>query len=233
MFRGVNPLVQAVRRVIVQNRHGLLRDDRPAVHAGVHEMHGAARDFHAVIQRLFPGFQPGKRGQQRRMDIYDAALESPQEFSLQHAHEPGQHKQINLRFLQRADISALGVFIEFRAELARGDESRGKVSPSCLLQDARVFHVTDDDTNLGRDFARGDGTGDGCKVRSLSRTKNPEAKSVSIVHEVFLQATIPRRQASIRRAVPAAIARHRAPLAVVHRRLRDSIPGWPVSVRPA
>jgi len=60
VFRRVNPRVQTFRRVVIQNRHGLLADDRPGINARVHEMHRAARNLHAVIQRLLPRFESGK-----------------------------------------------------------------------------------------------------------------------------------------------------------------------------
>ena len=52
------------RGVVIEHGHGLLANDRPGVHAGIHVMHRAAGKFHAVIQRLFPGIQTRKRRQQ-------------------------------------------------------------------------------------------------------------------------------------------------------------------------
>lgn len=54
MFCRVNALVQSFRRVVVQNRHRRLADDRAGIHSCIHEMHRATGDFHAVIQRLPP-----------------------------------------------------------------------------------------------------------------------------------------------------------------------------------
>ena len=60
VFRGVNPLVQRFGRIVVQDRHRLLSDDRAGIDPGIDKMHSAAREFHAMIQRLFPRVQPGE-----------------------------------------------------------------------------------------------------------------------------------------------------------------------------
>ena len=56
----VNALVQRLRRIVIMHGNGLLADDRASVHTGVHKMHGASRDFDAVIQRLLPCFESWK-----------------------------------------------------------------------------------------------------------------------------------------------------------------------------
>ena len=58
---GMNALVQAFGRVVIENGDALLPDDGTSVHAGIHEMNGAAGDFDAVVEGLFPGFEAGKR----------------------------------------------------------------------------------------------------------------------------------------------------------------------------
>ena len=62
--------VQRLGCVVLKHRHSLLRDDRSAVHSLVHKMDRAARDFHAVIERLLPRLKPGKSGQQRGMNVH-------------------------------------------------------------------------------------------------------------------------------------------------------------------
>jgi len=60
MLRRVNPLMQTFRRVVVQDRHGLLADDWSGINSGIHKMHRAACHLHAVIQRLLPRFESGE-----------------------------------------------------------------------------------------------------------------------------------------------------------------------------
>ena len=62
-------------RVVVQHRHRRLNQDRAGVQILVHEMHGAAGDLDAVLQRLVLRVEAGKGGQQRRMDVQNAAGE--------------------------------------------------------------------------------------------------------------------------------------------------------------
>ena len=47
----------------------------PASRVFVHEMHRAAREFHAVLERLALRFESRESGQQRGMNIQDAAAE--------------------------------------------------------------------------------------------------------------------------------------------------------------
>ena len=46
--------------VVVMNRDGLLGDDGAGVDALIDEMDGAAGDFHAVIEGLFPCLESGE-----------------------------------------------------------------------------------------------------------------------------------------------------------------------------
>jgi len=55
MFGGMDTLVQALRSVIVENRHDLLADNGAGIDAGIDEMDGAAGDLDAIIQSLLPG----------------------------------------------------------------------------------------------------------------------------------------------------------------------------------
>ena len=64
--------------VAVEHRHRRLRDDRPGVAALVDEVHGAAGDARAVVERLLLRVDAGKRGQQRRVDV-DHALRKRRE----------------------------------------------------------------------------------------------------------------------------------------------------------
>ncbi len=48
--------------VRVENRHGLLQNDGAVVEVSIHEMHGAAGDFHSVVEGLFLRVESGKAG---------------------------------------------------------------------------------------------------------------------------------------------------------------------------
>ena len=63
--------------IAVEHRHGALDDDRAGVELRGHEMHGDAAHLHAVRERLLLGVKPGKRRQERRMDVDDGVWETP------------------------------------------------------------------------------------------------------------------------------------------------------------
>lgn len=60
MLGGVNALMQCLWRVVVQNGNSFLADDRPGIHARIHEMDRAAGHFNAMVERLFPRFEAGE-----------------------------------------------------------------------------------------------------------------------------------------------------------------------------
>lgn len=62
VFRDLNSFVEGFMRVVVEDGDGLLGDDRAGINAGINEMDGAASDFYAMIEGLFPGFEAGKGG---------------------------------------------------------------------------------------------------------------------------------------------------------------------------
>ena len=73
----------AERRLVVavEHRHRRLRDDRPGVGARVDEVHGAAGDARAVVERLPLRVHAGERRQERRVDVEDAAGKGAEEAS--------------------------------------------------------------------------------------------------------------------------------------------------------
>ena len=184
MFSGMDALMQTLRRVLVQHGHTLLADDGPGIHPRIHQMHRAACHFYPMIQRLFPAFQPGKRRQQRGMNIDDAAFESLQEIALQHPHEAGKHDQIHPGILQRRDKRLLGCLVQFGAEFARRHELRRQLPFARLRQDPGRFDVTQNQDDFRRDLARRDGVRNRDKVGAFAGTKNADAEGV--VHPVSI-----------------------------------------------
>jgi len=164
VFRRVNAFVQRGCSIIVQDRNGLLRDDGAGIDASIHEMHRAARDFDAAIQCLFPRFKARERRQQGRMDVDNPSLECAEKVTLQDAHETSQDDQIHLGFLQRRHVRALGFFIQFGAEFPGRDKAGGQTASAGVLQDSRAFDVAQHDRHFRRNFACGDGVGDGDEV---------------------------------------------------------------------
>jgi len=90
MFDGQHALGQQLRGVPRQDRHAALGDDGTVVQYRGDEMHRAAMHAHTGCQRLRMRVQAGKCGQQRRMDVDQAAGVMVDEAGRQHAHESGQ-----------------------------------------------------------------------------------------------------------------------------------------------
>src|SRR5207247_8332088 len=74
VLRLEDPRRETLGRVVIQDRHGLLQDDRSGVDTLVGEMDGAAADLHACLDRLALRFPAGERRQERGMDVEDPAL---------------------------------------------------------------------------------------------------------------------------------------------------------------
>ncbi len=85
-----------VGRIAVENRHHALRNHGPAIEFGRNEMHRAAGHAAAGGQCAFVGVQAGKGGQQRGMDVDQAAFVMGAEGGREDAHKSGQHDQIGL-----------------------------------------------------------------------------------------------------------------------------------------
>ena len=58
MLFGQDPRRQRIHRVVFEDRHGGLQDDRSAIELGRHEVHGRTRDAHPVRERLPLRAQP-------------------------------------------------------------------------------------------------------------------------------------------------------------------------------
>lgn len=91
-----NTLGQALRGIARQDGHAALRDDRTVIQHGRDEVHGAAVRPHTGRQGLRMGMQARKRGQQRRMDVDEAARIMPDKARRQHTHEAGEQNVVGL-----------------------------------------------------------------------------------------------------------------------------------------
>ena len=143
MLLDEDPRRQRLDRVIVEHRHGGLQDDRTVVELGCHQMHGRARDAHAVFERLPLRVESGKRRQQRRMDIQDAVREGLEQRSAHQTHEAGQADQIDGSVRgadRRARVVGVAVGIVARVEVdrqaGRRDDSGAQRIAGCVASRA-------------------------------------------------------------------------------------------------
>ena len=91
----------------VFDRDDGLQDDWAGVEIFVHEMHGAAAELDAVFERLALRLETRKRGQQRGMNIQDAARKGGDEIGREQAHESREADQVDAVFAERGDDQAV------------------------------------------------------------------------------------------------------------------------------
>ena len=85
-----NPRRQCLNRVIRKHRDFSLRDDWAAIQSLIDKMNGAAAKFRAAVQRLLLRIKSGKRWQQARMNIQNAAAIRCDKFARKDAHVTGE-----------------------------------------------------------------------------------------------------------------------------------------------
>jgi hypothetical protein len=84
----------------IGQRERLLQDDRPAVHALVHEVDGHAGQLDPVLERLLDRPHTREGRQQRRVHVHDPAREAADESRTEDLHEARQHHQAHAPLLQ-------------------------------------------------------------------------------------------------------------------------------------
>ena len=100
VFLYLDPCRKGGFIVPLKDRYCCLDDDGACVRADIHEMNGTAGDLHAVIQCLLLGVEPGKSGEQGRVDVHDRVGEGIDEDSGHDTHETGENHQVYPAFAQ-------------------------------------------------------------------------------------------------------------------------------------
>ena len=101
MFLAQHAGRQALRRVVRQDRHRRLNDDRPAVDLRPHVVNRAAGDAYAGLDGPGMRIQPLERRQQRGVDVDQPIAPTVDEFRREHAHEAGEADQLDAACFQR------------------------------------------------------------------------------------------------------------------------------------
>jgi DNA polymerase III subunit delta' len=161
--------------VVVVHGNGLLGDDGAGIDALIDEMDGAAGDFDAVVEGLFPGFEAGERGEQGGMNIDDAVGEGAEEFAFEDAHEAGEDDEVDLRVLENGDESLFGFFIKLGAEFSGRDEDGFEAVALREGKDAGPLDVRGDDDNFHGGTGARAVTREGIEVRTFAGAKDPES----------------------------------------------------------
>ena len=92
---GVQALEHGVGVGRVRDFDRPLKDDRAGIDPVVNEVDGDAEHLDAVVDRLLDGGEPGKRGQQRRVDVDDPLGEARDEVGAEQLHVAGEHDELD------------------------------------------------------------------------------------------------------------------------------------------
>jgi hypothetical protein len=160
--------------VVVVHGDGLLGDDGAGIDALIDEVDGAAGDFHAVIEGLFPGFEAGEGGEERGMDVDDAVGEGAEEFAFQDAHETGEDDKIDLGVLEDGDEAAFGLFVELGAEFSGRDVDGFEFVLLRQRENAGGLDVAGDEDDFHGGAGAGAVAGEGIEVGSFARAEDAE-----------------------------------------------------------
>src|SRR6266704_3863146 len=95
MLHNLNTSMESSRRVVRQNRLLTLRDNIAMINLLIDIVNCATGRLFPGHQRLFPCFEPGKFGQKRWMNVYNAAAKRLQHRRFQNAHETGENYKLN------------------------------------------------------------------------------------------------------------------------------------------
>ena len=103
VFFGEDAHGEAVRGVGVEDRYGALKDDGAVVQVLVDKVDRAARNFHAVVERLLLCVEAGKGGEQRRVDVKNAVGEGLDEDGRKQPHVAGEDDEIDTVLSKRGN----------------------------------------------------------------------------------------------------------------------------------
>src|SRR6185312_4923828 len=133
-----------------QNRHGGLHDDRPVIHLGAYEMHGAADEAHAFGERARMRIEAGEGGEQRGMDVDHPVAPMIDEARGQQPHEAGEADELDARRFERLGERRLESFAA--RIVAMGDDGAGDAGALRVIETAGIGAVADDERAPGREI---------------------------------------------------------------------------------
>ena len=146
MFFAQDAFGERVRRVAILDWHHGLHHNRPRVQILVHEMHGAARKFRAVLQRLALRFKSRKRGQERRVNIQNALRKRGHKIRRKQPHVASEANEVHVFLLQRRNHKLV---VRFALQALRGNCARLDSAGARLLDSLRGFPVAHHNRDFG------------------------------------------------------------------------------------
>jgi len=90
---------ERVGGIVGKYRNHGLDDDRPGIDTAINQVDSTAGEAGAVVDCLLLDMQPGKSGEQGRVDVDNPLREGVEHHLADDAHEAGQHHQLDTCFL--------------------------------------------------------------------------------------------------------------------------------------
>ncbi len=162
MLGLADPVVQGGEIVVREDRHRLLGHDRPAIEGRIDEVHRAARDRDAVLERVAHGMGAGERRQQARVGVEDPSRIGRQDGGPDDPHVAGQDDDVRRR--GREHLAQRGV-------VAAGHEGRVDPLLGCPVE-RRTGPVGHHDDDRPAEVAALGGRMDGAQVRARARDRD-------------------------------------------------------------
>ncbi|MBA7654549.1 hypothetical protein ES703_62429 [subsurface metagenome] len=153
MLDGEDALGQRFGRIVVAHRHGTLHHDRTGISLRDHEMHRRTGNLHAGLQRLAVRIEPGKRRQQRGMDVEHPPVPALNEFGGEQPHETAETDQLDPMLFQLLLQHSLESGAVLAERLALDQFGGDAISPGAIEANG-VRAVGNHNGDLGRKVFR-------------------------------------------------------------------------------
>ena len=184
MLLNLDAGVQRLGSVILHHGHALLNEDGTGVRSRVDEVHRDARDLAAVIERLSPAMDTGKRRQQRGMDVEDAVRKRGEQLRLDDTHEAREHDRVDAGVFKHLDAAVFRGTFQLGLPRRAVEILAGDVVLTRTIEDLRVGEVREHELDLRIERAGGDRVDDGLHVGSGS---GPEDTQMKLSHDSLPQ----------------------------------------------
>lgn len=101
VFMSKDPGGKCILIITFENGNALLDNDRAAIKTFINEMDSASRHFDTMPDCLPLPVQPGKRGEERRVNIDHSSGKCLHDLSPDNPHVAGKHDQVGIAVLHR------------------------------------------------------------------------------------------------------------------------------------
>jgi hypothetical protein len=174
MLFDQDPGRQRLNVVIVKNRYGGLKHDRPIIEIQGDQMHRGAGNADAVIEGLPLCVESRERRQQRRVDIECPIRKRVEERSRHTSHETGQADQIDPALpehFRKGVIVRLLTDVRFRIHPLRLD-----AGIAGTFETGGITSIRDDDANRRVETAVSSCADDGLEVAAAARNQDGKTR---------------------------------------------------------